>query len=158
MRRVSPYLSDKLAGLTGRERLLLAAGATTVLATILVLGIWQPLLARHAAEASRFQRNDRTLAGLAQMPKAAVVQADPRPVASILTQTAAAQNLTILRLDTPKEGAATLTLQDAPFETLILWIDGLDRDTGLTVTSATIRRTDAPGIVSADLSLQRASP
>ena len=84
--------------------------------------------------------------------------ADPRPIATILAQTAAAQGLSILRLDTPKAETATLTLQDAPFETLVLWIDGLNRDSGLAITSATIRRTEVPGTVSADLSLERAAP
>lgn len=149
---------ERLDRLTGRERLLLAAGAMAVGGAVLVFGIWQPLLAQQKAQMTRLQRYERTLAALAQMPRSVATKADPRPMAAILTQTTAAQNLTILRLDTPKDGAATLTLQDASFETLILWIDGLDRDNGLIFTSATIRRTDAPGIVSADLSVQRATP
>ncbi len=153
-----PQATERIASLTPRERFLLVAGAVALAGCILVLGIWQPLLAHQSAEKARLQRYERSLAALQQMPVAVAVKADPRPMASILTQTAVAQNLTILRLDTPKEGTATLSLQDAPFDTLILWIDGLDRDNGLTVISATIRRTDAPGIVSADLSLQRATP
>lgn len=158
MATLFPQITEKLASLTGRERLLLAAGGIALAGAVLVLGIWQPLLKQRAAETARFLRHERAIAALAQMPLAVAVKADPRPVAGILTQTAAAQNLTILRLDTPKDGAATLTLQDASFETLMLWIDGLDRDNGLVVTSAAIRRSDAPGVVSADLSLQRATP
>lgn len=159
MRNVALWgLKERLDRLTGRERLLLAVAAIAVAGAGLVYGIWQPLLAQRQAQMIRLQRYERTLAAVAQMPQTAATQADPRPVAAILTQTAAAQNLTILRLDTPKDASATLTLQDAPFETLILWIDGLDRNNGLILTSATIRRTDAPGIVSADLSVQRANP
>jgi general secretion pathway protein M len=151
-------LVARLASLTGRERLLLGLGAVTLAGALVVLGIWQPLLTERSAETARLHRYERTLAAVERMPRPNAAKVDPRPVASVLTQTAAAQNLTILRLDTPKEGAASLTLQDAPFETLILWIDGLDRDNGLDITSATIRRSDRPGIVSADLSLQRATP
>jgi general secretion pathway protein M len=158
MGNVLAPLAGKLARLTGRERLLLGLGAVTLAGALVVLGVWQPLLAKRSAETARLLRYERTLAALERMPHAVAAKVDPRPVASVLTQTAAAQNLTILRLDTPKEGAASLTLQDAPFETLILWIDGLDRDNGLVITSATIRRSDRPGIVSADLSLQRATP
>ena len=153
-----PKIAESFTRLTGREQILLAAGALVLAGAVVTLGIWQPLLARKATETARLQRYERTILALSQLPLAVAAKADPRPVAVILTQAAAAQNLTILRLDTPKEGAATLTLQDAPFETLILWIDGLDRDNGLDVSSATIRRSDAPGIVSADLSLQRAAP
>jgi type II secretory pathway component PulM len=151
-------ITNRLAALTARERRLLAVGALVLAGSLVAFGIWQPLLAHRLAETARLHRNERNLAALTQMPVAAKVKSDPRPVASILTQTAAAQNLTILRLDTPKEGATTVTLQGAVFDTLILWIDGLDRDNGLVVTSATIRRSDAPGIVSADLSLQKAVP
>ena len=157
-RTLWPHLSQRFASLTARERLLLAAAALVLGGAIIILGVWQPLLARRSAETARLQRYERTLAALAQVPLAGAAKADPRPVASILTQTAAAQNLTILRLDTPKDGAATVTLQGAPFESLILWIDGLNRDNGLAVLSATIRRSDSPGVVSADLALQRAIP
>lgn len=157
-RTLWPQITGRLASLTARERLLLGAAAVALGAVLVALGIWQPLLARRFAETARLQRYERTLAALAQLPLAGTAKADPRPVASILTQTAAPQNLTILRLDTPRDGAVSVTLQGVPFESLILWIDGLNRDNGLDVTSATIRRSDSPGIVSADLSLQKATP
>ena len=147
-----------LAARNPRERLLLGAGAVVLALAVLVLGVWQPLRANRDAELARIARYDRTLAAVSQLPATARPVADPRPIATILAQTAAAQGLSILRLDTPKAETATLTLQDAPFETLVLWIDGLNRDSGLAITSATIRRTEVPGTVSADLSLERSVP
>ena len=92
------------------------------------------------------------------MPLTVRPVADPRPLANIVTESAALQGLIILRLDTPKPDMATVTLQDAPFETLLLWIDGLNRDGGVNVASATIRRADDQGGVSADLVLTKGVP
>lgn len=147
-----------LAARNPRERLVLGAGAVVLAVAVLILGVWQPLRASRDAELARIVRYDRLLAALSQLPATARPIVDPRPIATILAQTAAAQGLAILRLDTPKADTATLTLQDARFEVLVLWIDGLNRDSGLAITSATIRRTDVPGTVSADLALERAAP
>ena len=147
-----------LAARNPRERLVLGAGAVVLAVAVLILGVWQPLRASRDAELARIARFDRLLAALSQLPATARPIVDPRPIATILAQTAAAQGLAILRLDTPKAETATLTLQDARFEVLVLWIDGLNRDSGLAITSATIRRTELSGTVSADLSLERAAP
>ena len=144
--------------LNPRERLLLGVGAAVIAAAALVLGVWQPLRVQKAAELARIVHYDRMLTTLEQLPGSAVPVSDPRPISTIVAQTAAAQGLVILRLDTPKPETATLTLQDAPFETLVLWIDGLNRASGLTVVTATIRRAQTAGSVSADLALERAAP
>lgn len=151
-------ITSRLAALNPRERLLLVVAGGVIAAAVVILGIWQPLRDRHDAELARIARYDRMLTTLARLPDEAAPVTDPRPIATILAQTAAAQGLVILRLDTPKPETAALTLQDAPFETLVLWMDGLNRDSGLVVASATIRRAEVPGNVSADLSLERAAP
>ena len=151
-------MSSWYAALSPRERLLVGVGGVLLLLAVLVFGAWQPLQARRSAELDRILRYDRMFVAVSQLPGTAQALADTRPIATILTQSTAAQGLAILRLDTPKPGTATVTLQDAAFDTLVLWIDGLDRDSDLAVTSAMIRRTEMPGIVSADLSLERAAP
>lgn len=158
MQIVPQGLRDGLAGLTARERVLLGDGAALLAAALVIWGIWQPMRSHNAAELARIGRYDHMIAALARLPARAQTVSDPRPIATIVAQTAAAQGLQVLRLDTPKPDSATLTLQDAPFETLVLWIDGLNRDAGLGVTAVTIRRAAAAGSVSADLSLERATP
>jgi general secretion pathway protein M len=151
-------MTTRWAGLTDRERLLLSGAAICLLGAALFWGVWQPLSEGRAADLARAARYDRSLAALATMPASAVPVEDPRPLANIVTETAAAQGLTILRLDTPKPELATVTLQDAPFETLLLWIDGLNRDSGVTIASATLRASDGVGSVSADLVLTKGAP
>jgi general secretion pathway protein M len=146
------------AGLTDRERLLLVLATVALLAAGLYWGVYQPLSDSRTANIARTLRYERTTAALATMPISAQAVADPRPIATIVTESAATQGLTILRLDTPKPDMATVTLQDAPFETLLLWIDGLNRDGGVNVAAATIRRADDLGSVSADLVLSKVLP
>ena len=110
-------LTLKWAALSDRERLLLAVGAVFGLALALFWGVYQPLLDSRAADMARQVRYERTLAALAVMPLSARPVTDARPLAGIVTATAATQGLTILRLDTPTPDRATVTLQDTPFET-----------------------------------------
>jgi type II secretory pathway component PulM len=153
-----PGLILRWAALSGRERQLIGLAAVVLAAAALILGVWQPLQTSRADDLARIARYDRMQLALSQLPDGAVPATDPRPIATILAQTAAAQGLEILRLDTPGPDTATVALQDVSFETLVLWIDGLGRDSGLTVATAAIRQTDTPGFVSAELSLQRALP
>lgn len=146
------------AALSLRERRLIGLAVVVLAGAALVLGVWQPLQSIRTEESARIARYDRMLLALSQLPDGAVPAADPRPIATIIAQTAAAQGLQILRLDTPGPDMATVSLQDVSFETLVLWMDGLGRDSGLTVSTASIRQTDAAGLVWAEMSLQRAMP
>ena len=151
-------LARRWTALTPRERVLLIVASVTALAGLLVIAVWQPMRASLAEDALRQARDQHLLAALAALPTTTHVAVDSRSVATVVTETAVSQGLSILRLDTPKPDTATLTLQDAPLETLVLWIDGLNRTNGLGVLSATVRRTATPGVVSADLTLTRAAP
>lgn len=151
-------LTARWAGFTNRERLLLSVATVVLLGAGLFWGVYQPLQDSRAANVARQARYERTLAALATMPVTGQPVTETRPIANIVTESAAGQGLTIQRLDTPKPDMATVTLQDAPFETLLLWIDGLNRDGGVNVSSATIRRADDLGGVSADIVLTRVSP
>lgn len=155
---VGASLSMRWAALSQRERVLLALGTVVLGMALLFLGVWKPLATLKADDLARIARTEKMLLAFSQMPDGAVPSGDARPIAAIIAQTAAAQGLTILRLETPRPDAATVSLQDVPFKTLILWIDGLGRDSGLTVASALIRQADNPGLVTADLSLQRGVP
>ncbi|MEO8241422.1 MAG: type II secretion system protein GspM [bacterium] len=153
-----PTVSIWWTGLSGRERLLLSVGFVVALAAAVIVGVWQPLRDNKVTDEARLLRYERTLTALAMMPMTAKPLVDIRPIATIVTESAATQGLSILRLDTPKPDTATVTLQDAPFETLLLWIDGLNRDGGVNVASATIRRAGEIGSVSADLVLVKVAP
>jgi general secretion pathway protein M len=49
-------------------------------------------------------------------------------------------------------GGVRVQLEAAPFDTLVTWLDTLDRRYGLAVESITVDRTPAPGMVNASIS------
>ena len=49
-------------------------------------------------------------------------------------------------------GGVRVQLEAAPFDTMIVWLEALDRHYGLAVESITVDRTPAPGLVNASIS------
>jgi general secretion pathway protein M len=49
-------------------------------------------------------------------------------------------------------GGVRVQLEAAPFDTMLVWLDNLDRHYGLAVESITVDRTPAPGLVNASIS------
>jgi general secretion pathway protein M len=49
-------------------------------------------------------------------------------------------------------GGVRVQLESAPFDTLVTWLDTLDRRYGLAIESITVDRTPAPGLVNASIS------
>ena len=49
-------------------------------------------------------------------------------------------------------GGVRVQLEAAPFDTLVTWLDTLDRRYGLAIESITVDRTPAPGMVNASIS------
>ena len=72
----------------------------------------------------------------------------------ILTDAAAAFGLTISRLQ-PQGAEVLVTLEDAPFDTVLLWTQALIRDDALRLTQLTLTRRPAPGMVATTLTVER---
>ncbi|NUB42763.1 type II secretion system protein M [Fertoebacter nigrum] len=151
-------LTDWLALRTPRERLLLGAMLALGLVWLVHAALWQPLAARQAALADRIQRHDRALVLLQSQPaRAASAPADTRPLNVIVTETAAAFGLVIRRLE-PEGESLRLVLDEAPFDAVILWLEAVERDHGLTLAALDLQRRPAPGVVNASLTLERPAP
>jgi general secretion pathway protein M len=52
-------------------------------------------------------------------------------------------------------GGVRVQLESAPFDTLVAWLDTLDRRYGLSTESITIDRTPSPGLVNASISFSQ---
>jgi general secretion pathway protein M len=142
---------------TRRERLLLACLALVTLIYFLFVAVWQPLQRHRATLTDDIARYARAAVALSAIPAGSVafpgLTADT-PLPSIITDTAAAFQLTIRRLQ-PTEGTADITLEDAPFDAVLLWLDALERDHGLRIISLTMTRRPEPGLVAATLIIGR---
>jgi len=52
-------------------------------------------------------------------------------------------------------GGVRVQLEAAPFDTMVTWLDTLDRRYGLAIESITVDRTPAPGLVNASISFSQ---
>lgn len=139
-----------------RERLLLNVLMVLVAVWLAFLTIWQPLQAARGRLGDQIARHERALSVLQSQPVvAATVSApDDRPLNVVITETAAAFQLTIRRLE-PDGPRISVVLDEAPFDAVMLWLEAAARDHGLRVTELELTRRPAPGVVNATLALER---
>lgn len=142
-----------------RERLLLLAMMVVLGAWLALVAIWQPLQAARSRLGDQIVRHQVALSVLQSQPVAAapVVARDDRPLNIVITETAAAQQLTIRRLE-PNGQRVRVVLDEAVFDSVILWLEAVQRDRGLRVTEIEMTRRPAPGVVNVTLALERLSP
>ena len=157
LRAASDRISTVLADRTPRERLLLGSMAAVGVMALACLAIWQPLQAAGNGYAAAIARQDALtirIATLGTEAAPAPVVSDPRPPAVIVSDAAAAATLAIRRLE-PAEDRVRVVLEDADFGAVLVWLDALNRDTGLKVAEIDITRRPEPGMVSATVMLRR---
>lgn len=158
--RIAPSPQSPLAWWTRRtprERVLLGVLMLTLGGYLLATGVVRPLLAARQTALASIAGSDAALARLASAPEPTerriVLMAD-EPVSSILTSTATVFDLTIRRIEAEADGAEVM-IEDADFEDIIRWIETLERDYGLRLSTLEMDRRPEPGVVSARLGVQR---
>ena len=144
---------DWLMERTPRERWLLGMGAAMVLVWVAITLIWQPVQSRRQDARQQIAFYDRALAAL-QSSDAPAAPVDARALNAIVTEAAARFDLTIRRLE-PAGERIRVTLDDAAFQTLVLWLEAMDRDSGLRATELDLSRRPAPGTVNAIMVLEQ---
>lgn len=139
-----------------RERLLLAFLLIAITLWLAVVAIWQPLQASRARLADQIAHYERSLTVLQSQPTAgtSVIAPDDRPLNVVITETAAASQLTIRRLE-PDGSRIRVVLDEAPFDAIILWLEAIQRDQDLKPSEIELTRRPAPGVVNAILTLER---
>ena len=149
-------VADWLATRAPREQVLMLAALVLGLVYGGVTLVWWPLLAEQRAVLARVGQMDRALTVVAGLPARAAVVRDDRPVSRILTETAADFGLSVRRIDVT-EGGADLTLDDATFDGVVLWLDALEAEHGLSVVALQVTRRPTLGQIAATMTL-RAAP
>jgi type II secretory pathway component PulM len=151
-----------LAGKSRTERRIVAVIVVAVGATVLWLGLWQPL--RRDADSLRSAR-DANAAALAAARKiteeaAGLARTTPTPAPAdaraALERVIAQQNLrgAVTQLDW-QEGRARLVFAAVPYDALVALLEALQRDGKLRAVDATLTARVEPGTVRAELTLAR---
>ena len=149
------YADRWLKQSTARERWLLIAGGAAVLIWIVFALVWQPMQVRRDAVSRQIALYERAIGALQAAPApTAAAPVDPRSLNAIVTDAAGRFGLSIRRLE-PAGNRIRVTVNDAAFQSLILWLDAMQRDSGLRASELDMTRGPAPGVVNATLVLER---
>lgn len=154
-------------GLQQRERQMVAAATVLVVLTLFYLMIWEPV--HNGLDEQRLQyENQRSSYGwmlqaaeeTRQLKSAGsrnVVRNSNQPVSLLVERSATTAGLknSIRKIETSGDKGARVTLDAVSFDQMLLWLNTLRQQYGITVSSATIDRNEAAGAVNARLTLDR---
>ena len=148
-----------------RERLVYAALAGLIAATLLWLAVWRPLADWHEREMRRLDNAQRLLEwvtlneGRARAAAKGASQRNEAGTGSIMpaiTQAAEAAGIRLARLQPESGGAVSVSLEQQPFDQVVAWLAQLDDRSGVRVTQASVDAHRAPGFINAQLRLNSA--
>jgi general secretion pathway protein M len=148
------------ASLQQREQRVVAAGAVALGLIILVGGILMPLQSAvsRAVKGSETRREDLAWMRLNApeiRARGGDIPADTGEAPVVLVDRIGREAglASALRGTQPNAtGGVRVQLEAAPFDTLVTWLDTLDRRYGLAIESITVDRTPSPGLVNASIS------
>jgi len=154
-------------GLQQRERQLVLAASVVIIITLLYLIIWEPI---HKGIEDQTQKYQSQIDILDWMQTAATevrgLKASgatkrktnsTQPVTLLVEQSSTAAGLKpyLTKLESTSDKGARVTIDAASFDQLLLWLNTLQTQYGITVSSANLDRDDKPGAVNARMTLSR---
>lgn len=151
-------------GLSSRERLLVAGGATLTLALLLYALAWQPFQASHRRLRQSVAEQRAELAAMRQMAQeikqlsgsgSKPATTEGRSLLTLVDQTARAAGLgAALKRVTPQgEDRLGVQFDAVEFDQLVTWLGALERDHRIVIVNLTVDRA-AAGRVNARLIVQ----
>jgi general secretion pathway protein M len=151
--------------LSTRDRLALKIMAAVLIAVLIYSMLWLPAQKfMHSAEVKLAQnkqllslvtKNSSTLASLAQQSRAggAARTLDSQQLVSSVTNLARQKGVVLKRFEPSGENKLKVWVDDASFDKVITWLSALKKTLKVTVEQISIEKDDAPGQISARLTL-----
>ncbi|MDX9768156.1 MAG: type II secretion system protein M [Ectothiorhodospiraceae bacterium] len=155
-----------LQSLSTREQAWVAVGALFLLLVLPYLLIWEPYVKQGEALERRVQQQRSDIAWMqaaAQEAKTLRAQTgatqtrDGQSLLGVVDRTAKLRGLgdAVRRVQPEAQGATVrVWLENARFNDLLLWIDGLEREQRVRVSSFVVDRLPTPGLVNARITLE----
>ena len=143
------------------ERSIILTLAVIIAVAILWLGIWKPVSDWRDVADNRYrnaqstldwmQANESTARAVAQNRQAA---GSRRALLPTITGAAQAHGLTLNRVQPESNGAVSVMLQSQAFNTVLTWLNQLQRENQVVVQRIALDAEDRPGYVNAQIRLQ----
>lgn len=154
-------------GLQQRERQLVLTASVVIVITLLYLTIWEPIHKGIEDQTQKYQ----TQADILDWMQTAAIEVrtlkatgatkrrtnSSQPVTLLVENSAAAAGLKpyIRKLESTTDKGARVTIDAASFDQVLLWLNTLQTQYGISVSSAKLDRVDEAGAVNARMTLNR---
>lgn len=148
-----------------REQYILAGGMGVLLLVLLWLLVWEPLNQEHGEYQAKIEQQQLILLQLQQLAAEAdllgsgagkVNSRGDQSLLSLADRTVRAAGLagSLRRIEPDGDQRVRLWLQQAPFDSLVKWLQALAGDHGVHVFAANIDLGESTGLVVADITLE----
>jgi len=154
-------------GLQQRERQLVLAASAVIIITLLYLTIWEPIFKGIESQTQKYQTQLEILDWmLTAATEVRTLQAsgatkrrtnNSQPVTLLVEKSAATAGLKpyLRKLESTSDKGARITIDDASFDQVLLWLNTLQTQYGISVSSANLDRADKAGAINARMTLNR---
>lgn len=154
-------------GLQQRERQLVLAASTVIIITLLYLIIWEPIHKGIEDQTQKYQTQVdiidwmQTAATEVRTLKASGASKrrtnNSQPVTLLVENSAATAGIKpyLTKLESTSDKGARVTIDAASFDQVLLWLNTLQTQYGISVSSASLERDDKAGAVNARMTLDR---
>lgn len=158
-------LRNRLQAMEPRERMMLIVGIIAVVITVLYLAVIEPLANYRAQLESGVQARRELVSWMrgassairARGPAAAPAPASDGSLLAMADSSARAAGMSgaLRRIQQDGSDAVRMRFEGASFDTMIGWLDGLEKRHGIAVREMTVDRAEGAGLVNASLTLER---
>ena len=154
-------------GLQQRERQLVLSASTIIIITLLYLMIWEPIQNGLEEQAQKYQSQldilnwMQTAAAEVSTLKSSGANNKrintSQPVSLLVENSVTTAGLKpyMTKLESTSDKGARVTIDAASFDQLLLWLNTLEMQYGISVSSANLDRDDKPGAINARMTLDR---
>ena len=153
------------SSLPTRDRNLFIATVTLIVATLFYLIVWEPIHQGRDQQHQKFKSQQDIYSWMQSASKEAMTlkrsgtrkAPSKQPIALILENSAKIAGLKqqINKIESSGKNGARVKIDSVSFDQLLVWLNTLEQQHGVAITTASIERNDNAGSISARLSFEK---
>jgi len=165
MKQQLDILNTWYSSLPIRDRNLLTTAVVLVFITLFYLLVWEPVHQGRDQQQQQFKSQQEIYAWMQSASnevmslKGSGIRkvTSNQPITLILENSATISGLkqNINKIESSGKSGAQVKIDSASFDQLLVWLNTLEQQHGVTITTASIERNDQPGTISARLSFEK---
>lgn len=153
--------------LPSKEQMMVSGTGIVIIITLFYLIIWEPLHFGFQEEKQKQQSQKEILLWMQQAASEVkslrasgsqtTIRSNNKPITLVIEQTIKNAGLkpSVKKIESSGNKGARVSLNDASFNQILVWLDTLSKHNGIQVVSANIERSDKPGRANARLTFER---